>query len=880
MSERLTLQHILPLLQGIQRLSNGEYLACCPVHDDAKPSLSLRETPDGKLLVHCHAGCSQEAVLQELRRLAGLDAPRHPTQAQVGLTLQQYADAKRLDTNLLQQWHVYNDIYGHKDAVKIEYRDVNGNLIAIQYRLALTGDRFRWKAGDSPKLYGLWRLPEYSECLWVVEGTSDCHTLWSAGIPAIAFPSASAKELISDFWRIAESFHYVYLCFDADGAGNTLRQAVLNACPEALQERAYVVRLPDGVKDISALWLQVEGNPEQLRSTLESVPKTPVQELREDNPFGEIADLGTGIKGKMDAYLRALEALWQGKYRYCVEWKAWLRWNGRYWETVPDVEKILNDARDTLLTCYAGQLAQAQDKKEREWYYKLIEELHKSTRALKNALELLQGREGYRTFACELDANPELLNTPAGIVNLRTVDIIAHDPAYLMTRITRATPERIDTPQWSQFLQRIFAGNDTLIRFVQKALGIALLGENREQRMYILWGAGANGKSTLVNTLLYALGNYARAIPRDAIMRDNKAQDAKRISYSALEGVRFGVLEELEEGAILSAVAIKTLTSNNPIDVRGLYERNRQVRLGITPFVCTNIKPHLTEFTDAVWRRLILIPFTVVIPEQERDPDLLNKLKVEADGILWWLLEGLKAYWQEGLQPPAEVLAATREYRTSEDALAEFLDACCEFNSQYKVSSSELYQAYTDWDTEDTPLTKEEFARILKARGYTKHKVGGRMYWKGLRLKKLPTIKPPKPTETETTEAEMGRVGEGFREFPLTPNENPPNRTQVFNGNPQKTLPNPPHSAPHLASDCRSEATEAETELADLLTLRPELAHLLAPICKWAKHYHYPKLQYSTFESVAQGKEYWMQFLKTAPVGTLEIVYNTITGGK
>ncbi|MCS6919933.1 MAG: hypothetical protein NZM28_09190, partial [Fimbriimonadales bacterium] len=208
---RLTLDAIVPYLRRARRLANGQYLACCPAHDDSEPSLSLAETPDGNLLVHCHAGCSQEAVLRELRRLAGLDARRPAPQA--GLTLQQYAEAKRLNADALREWGVSDAVYQQRPALRIEYRDTDGNPIAVQYRLALSGDRFRWKAGDSAKLYGLWRLPEYSgKNLWVVEGVSDCHTLWSAGIPAVALPSASAVQLAPELWRHAEAFGHIYLC--------------------------------------------------------------------------------------------------------------------------------------------------------------------------------------------------------------------------------------------------------------------------------------------------------------------------------------------------------------------------------------------------------------------------------------------------------------------------------------------------------------------------------------------------------------------------------------------------------------------------------------------------------------------------------------------
>jgi 5S rRNA maturation endonuclease (ribonuclease M5) len=208
--------------------------------------------------------------------------------------LQQYADAKRLPVDLLKQWHVSDAVYNGKPAVRIEYRDVDGNLLAVQFRVGLHKgangeERFRWRRGDSARIYGLWRMPEYSKRnLWVVEGSSDAHSLWSAGIPCIALPSASAKELAPDLWRIAERFERIYLCLDADSAGRELLEALAQACPETLQERACVVQLPDGVKDVSALWLQVDANPEAFRNALAECPRIPIREFANSrNPIGD-----------------------------------------------------------------------------------------------------------------------------------------------------------------------------------------------------------------------------------------------------------------------------------------------------------------------------------------------------------------------------------------------------------------------------------------------------------------------------------------------------------------------------------------------------------------------------------------------------------------
>lgn len=734
--KELTITDVLPLLHKVSELSTGEYLACCPAHDDQEPSLTIREK-NGKLLWHCHAGCSQDAVWKAILREYQKYHSNGQERKSEGLTVEEYAQAKLLDANRLKQWHVHTVLLQGKKAVKIEYRDITGDLISVQYRTALEGDRFRLRKGDSHCLYGLWRLSDKVSVIMVVEGVSDCHTLWMAGIPAIGIPSASSIGLAPKLWEVFKKHlpqnTKIVLCVDNDEAGQKLRQELTRTCPDDMRQRVYTIDLP--AKDVSDLWIQLKGDRDKFIAVLKNAQKTPIsvddELLNTDNDNQEPA--------AMDTHLETLSTLWQHHRRYCVDWGKWLFWNGTRWEKIPDMDKVLHDAREDLKRYYITRMQEMDvNNQEFERYLYALYNLSKSTKALRDAIILLQGRDGYRARSHEMDADPYLINTPAGVINLHTLEILSHKPEYNMTRITNASPKQIDTPLWNQFLQRIFANDTELIRFVQKVFGLCLLGQNLEQKMYILWGAGANGKSTLVNTIMYVLGDYARAIPRDAIVSSRRAQDALRISFSALEGVRMGVLEEFEEGAILNTIALKTLTSNNPIDVRAPYERNRQITLHLIPLVCTNMRPKLTEMTEAVWRRLILIPFTVIIPPEERDPNMVNKLKAEADGILNWMLDGLRLYYQEGLNPPAEVEEAIQDYRSSEDILDEFIRNFCEESPRYKISSKELYQHYCDWvGSDDEKISSREFTRLMKAKGYNRRKIVGNWYWIGLRVKDL-----------------------------------------------------------------------------------------------------------------------------------------------
>jgi DNA-binding MarR family transcriptional regulator len=276
---RLSLNDIIPHLRKARRLTDGSYMACCPAHDDSEPSLHLSESPDGTLLWHCHAGCPQDAVQRELERLAGVqpatarpiaprrNAGRQPATAQAQpLTLAALADAKRLDAEKLIAWHVRELPDG---GIEIPYRNADGEIACIRYRLALEGDnRFRWRQGDTPCLYGLWRLGEWagSDMLYLCEGETDTLTLWHAGLPALGIPGATAWK--PEWWRNLWAFRRIVIIPDADAAGGQLVEKLALSCPDHLRERVQVLRLPDGIKDANELWQQMDADPERFREAL------------------------------------------------------------------------------------------------------------------------------------------------------------------------------------------------------------------------------------------------------------------------------------------------------------------------------------------------------------------------------------------------------------------------------------------------------------------------------------------------------------------------------------------------------------------------------------------------------------------------------------
>lgn len=259
-------------LQGLRKNANG-YLARCPAHVDRTPSLSIGEGDDGCVLVKCHAGCELDDILAALdleardlfaddgRGGGGASYPsRSPATAQprLGCTLAQYAEAKALPLDFLRGLGLSDMTYQGAPAVRVPYLDADGTTAAVRFRLALAkaagGDqRFAWRSGDKPTLYGLQRLSEARAAGWVVllEGESDAQTLWCHDIPALGLPGANLWR--AEWAELLDGLARVYVVVEPDSGGEAVLKW-LAASP--IRERALLVRLPDGIKDPSELYLR------------------------------------------------------------------------------------------------------------------------------------------------------------------------------------------------------------------------------------------------------------------------------------------------------------------------------------------------------------------------------------------------------------------------------------------------------------------------------------------------------------------------------------------------------------------------------------------------------------------------------------------------
>jgi putative DNA primase/helicase len=450
-----------------------------------------------------------------------------------------------------------------------------------------------------------------------------------------------------------------------------------------------------------------------------------------------------------------------GDLRYLYPWKSWLTWTGTHWQR-DETGEVMHRAKSTIIQMvhqaadWLERAALSQDKEDQKaakaFYAHAASSLQDGR--LNAMIRQAQSEAGIPALPEQLDTDPWLLNCNNGTLDLRTGTLRNHHRKDLHTRCLAAPyDESALCPLWDAFLQRIMASNQSLIDFLQRAIGYALTGVIREHVLLILWGTGRNGKSTFLNILRALLGSYAMKAPSELLMISNN--DRHPTERADLFGKRFVAAIETEQGRKLAEVFVKEATGGDPIRARRMREDFWEFQPTHKVFLATNHKPILTGTDTAIWERIRLVPFTVTIPKEERDTALPDKLQAEFPGILAWAVRGCLAWQREGLGEPEEVLQATAGYRAEMDVVGEFIEDCCVTgNNAYFASTANLYEAYVQWcdrNGERQPMNKNNFTAQLGERGFTPDRVGHARTrgWRGVGLSQ--TMDTTKPTHDMRT---------------------------------------------------------------------------------------------------------------------------------
>ncbi|MGE0424469.1 MAG: phage/plasmid primase, P4 family [Reyranellaceae bacterium] len=335
------------------------------------------------------------------------------------------------------------------------------------------------------------------------------------------------------------------------------------------------------------------------------------------------------------------------------------------------------------------------------------------------------------------DVDPMLLNTPGGVVHLKTGFMRPHDPADFLTRITAVAPDaKAAAPSWANFLRRVTGDDAALIGYLKRLGGYMLTGRTDEQILAFAYGTGANGKSVFINTVAGILGDYARSAPIETFTES--AGERHPTELAMLRGARLVSAIETEQGRRWAESRIKALTGGDKVAARFMrqdfFEYVPQFKL----LIAGNHKPSLRSVDEAIRRRLHLIPFAVTIPPAERDPTLAGKLQAEWPAILAWMIEGCIEWQCDGLKVPPAVQAATAQYIEAEDAFGQWLGECVQRRETAYETTADLFASWKAWADRagEHPGSLKRFSQTMTDRGVeAKRQAGsGKNGFQGVRL--------------------------------------------------------------------------------------------------------------------------------------------------
>jgi len=404
----------------------------------------------------------------------------------------------------------------------------------------------------------------------------------------------------------------------------------------------------------------------------------------------------------------------------------WHHYDGARW--TPDTSGAAKRAVLDVLRC---ALAESLGDKELQADVRKCE----SAAGINGVLDIAAALEQFAVTVDDLDADPDLLNVANGVLDLRTRGLRDHDPADRITKVTvgRYVPEA-DRSTWDGFLAQVIPDAEERA-YLQRVAGQAVHGTVREHLFPVLIGTGANGKGTAYGALTHALGDYAVIVNPDILMvRDRGGIGGPEMM--TLLGARLVVGSETEEGRKLDEATMKRLTGGDELTARNLYCPPVSWRPSHQLVYVTNALPVVKGNDPAVWRRIRVIPFDVVVPPEDRDPRLPETLMAHADAVLTWVVEGWFDYEDNGgMREPASVLRATGQYQTESDAVARFIADECETGAHLHATTRELFGAWGSWAHRDgaEPLSERAFSAELDRLGYDSRRTKIGKTWTGLR---------------------------------------------------------------------------------------------------------------------------------------------------
>jgi putative DNA primase/helicase len=783
----MTLDEFLQKLEVTEDEKDG-WLAKCPGHDDTKASLRVTVSEKtGKVLLKCRAGCSSPKVMKALgmsmRDLAAMKAdpeeaahstasedalPEDSEIAALGEQLNTWAldldtpagagalayaaqrfgiepdDARRLGLGVTTS-------LGGGPRLVVPFRDPAGRPLGFQARALNNVAQVRWAGPVNPAGAAWTRIAYFPgtsgwEEVVVTEGPGDALSAVSTGYDALAIRGAGLVENEHTLDQIAGWLEgrVAIVAGDGDAAGRQFSAKLA----EALAERGVttkIMKMRDGL-DLSAwraedpAWFR-QGFVKEV-GKLAAVTAKQARVRRWAYPF---ADIGGA------QYLRDKLANAGHPVRYTdaagffqLENGAWVK---RHEGDIRTEAQLIG--RD--LRAFAEAAAEdAPDFAKAAWDYKKVVE---TSRGIDSVLKELKSLPGIRAELDDFDRHPHLLAVRNGVVDLRSGDLLPHDPSLLLTRrvdlnYRPGTP----APRWEQFLQEVFPDQPAMPGYMQRVVGYGITGETSEQVFIVNYGTGANGKSIWSDVLTTIFEPITTITPFSTF--EARRGDGIPNDLAALAGARLVIAPEGNQGKMMDEALLKRVTGQDKITARFLRREFFDYRPQFLLLMATNYRPAFKGQDEGLWRRVKLIEWRRYFAPDERDRHLQDKLMAESEGVLAWAVAGSVEWYKAGLQEPLEITEITEDYRKQSDALVDFISAgedslFTEGDSSDWIARTQLFQEFQDWADAENYMdlkgwSSRAFYRAMEERGYPPAKRNGHM---GFRRVKKTEAKPAVTTQ-------------------------------------------------------------------------------------------------------------------------------------
>src|SRR5258707_1175137 len=430
-------------------------------------------------------------------------------------------------------------------------------------------------------------------------------------------------------------------------------------------------------------------------------------------------------------YARRLISVYGDQLRYVPQWRRWLVWDGKRWahDTTGQSARWMK-AIARRITSGAQAI---EDERECRAAVNLARR-GESAAGVAGALTLAGTEQEVVVAPDDLDADPFLLHCANGTLDLRTGQLRRHDPAHLLTQMTGAAYRPGSAgPEFAKFLDRV-QPEPAMRDYLAQLLGHALEGRVVSHLLPIFHGEGANGKGTLIGAVLAALGDYADAADPDLLTA--RTFDAHPTGTADLFGLRLAVLHESDAGRSLAEGTVKRLTGGDRLKARRMREDFWSFEPSHTFIMLTNHKPVISGSDEGIWRRIRLVPWDVVIPPEERDEELGDRLRLEADHVLGWLAGRYRPLRAHGVAQPGAVTKATDAYRAQSDVLPRFIGEKGLTRPPLPLRAAQPFFPWAPWCRAQGqgPGTPTPFSIPLVNRGLDKEQTNVRVLWTGIGL--------------------------------------------------------------------------------------------------------------------------------------------------